>query len=233
MPARKKFFSGTPQTKSAPKKTVALRIQQKPTEEAERRRRPIQNERGGVRTNCANELYPRMHTDGQSTLRDSGNYLCPSVAAIRFAVAPCSTPPHNHSSRLLPKECLVRMAGALCHLCHMPFLCRNRIAPFPATRGAAICNHMNRNLEDLIPILLLPGCERELCATLHALVMLVHIPQGRTVGTMRGVLRHIRLDRAFRHLFDTIIVIRLVNGRRPAWFGLFGASHQEFAEYRL
>lgn len=118
--------------------------------------------------------------------------------------------------------------SAICRFC-----AANRIAPFSATRGAAICNHMNRNLEDLIPILLLPGCERELCATLHALVMLVHIPQGRTVGTMRGVLRHIRLNRAFRHLFDTIIVIRLVNGRRPAWFGLFGASHQEFAEYRL
>src|SRR5678816_575729 len=117
------------------------------------------------------------------------------------------------------------MSWTFRHLRHVPLLCRNCIAALPATWCAPIGDNMNRNLENLKPALLLLGGKNKLRAALHTLLLLVHIPQGRTVGIVWRVLGQVRLYRAFRHLLNAMLVVVLRNGRRRPSSGLFGSWH--------
>jgi len=117
------------------------------------------------------------------------------------------------------------MAWALRHLSHVPLLGRDLVAALPATCCAPIGDNMNRNLENLKPVLLLLGGEGKLRSTLDTLLVLVHIPHGRTVRIVWRMLRQVRLDRALRHLLYAKVVILLRNGRGPSPFGLFGPWH--------
>ena len=96
-------------------------------------------------------------------------------------------------------------------LFHVLLLRRDHIASRPSARHATIGTHMNWNFQNLEPMLLLPGGERELAATLHALLVLVHIPHGRAVGIVWCVLCQIGLRGTGWHPFETILVILLPN----------------------
>src|SRR2546422_8785069 len=125
-------------------------------------------------------------------------------------------PREKRSSGLLPKKCLVGMTRTLRHLRHVPLLCCNLVAALPATCRAAIRDNMNRNLENLKSVHLLLGGEGKLRSALQTLLMLVHIPHGRTVGIVWRVFGQVCLDRAFWHPLHAKIVILLRNRRRPA-----------------
>ena len=99
------------------------------------------------------------------------------------------------------------MSRTLGHLRHVLFLHSNLAASLSATGRAAIGANMNRNLENLKPVLLLPSGEGKLLATLHAFLMKIHIPHRRTVGVVRCMFRQVGLDRANWHLLETILMI--------------------------